>query len=451
MSSPYFQKQDAVANMKKRKNAGEGYHPPKRQNVGKEVPKDKRCGVSSPFFQKQDTVAKITKGKKTGEGYRPPKRLPKDQRCRTCVKRNKRCTGTPPFITKCSGCKRTKSICLPQGAKNLQVDEGLPKDQRCYRCWKEGRRCMGTPPFVKRCSSCEKRGQPCVPQLQGVKRQRQPKDQKCGPCLRYKRRCDGTPPFIQRCSTCEKRNNICFPQLQGGKGQVDKELPSDQRCGTCSEQDSKCFGTPPFNTSCRTCIERGHMCKPRDTEMSCEGQLMENGDKCNRCASINGRCDGGIPCSFCIRHGYKCSLEKTKRLLPIDQGCNRCNANKRRCDGERPCSGCRRANNTGCRWTKGKETWVYRPDPSTWPKPTRIDYCAQCRKRAPRYFGGPPMQCNGQFPCNCCLQQAFGKVRFMCAYHLGNGISKQYRLDDGAATKARKDTQIYCEKKRVRV
>ena len=411
MSSPYFQKQDAVANTKKRKNTGEGDHPPKRQNVGNKVSKDQRCGIASPFFQKQDTVAKMTKRKKTGEGYSPPKKqnvekeLPKNQRCGKCLKTRSRCFGTPPFTVKCPACKKRGAICLPQGVKKKHVPKGLPKDQRCGRCFKRPYRCFGTPPFTVKCPGCEKRGTVCLPQ--GEKKQK-----------------------------------------------VYAGLPKEQRCQACSRHGRSCFGTPPFNTSCRSCIERGIPCKPRVTEMNCEGQLTENRDKCNRCASNNARCDGGIPCSICIKHGYSCSHEKTKCSLPKDQCCNRCNSKKprlkRRCDGERPCSRCRRTN-TECRWTKGKETWIYRPDPSKWPKPTRIDYCAQCRKYAPEYFGGPPMQCNGEFPCNCCLQQAFGLARYACTYHIGNGISKRYSLDNRAAVELRKYTQDRYFEKRKRL
>ena len=78
-----------------------------------------------------------------------------------------------------------------------------------------------------------------------------------------------------------------------------------------------------------------------------------------------------------------------------------------------------------------------------------MDYCAECRKRAPEYFGGPPMHCNGEFPCNCCLQQGFGSVRHACSYHLGNGISKLCRLDDDTAAKARISPHVRRARKRL--
>ena len=356
------------------------------------TPSSSSEGMSSPFFQKQDTMAKITKRKTHDEGHCPSKKhnvreqLPKDQRCGRCFKDKQRCFGLPPFKIRCSTCEKYRRTCLPQGV-NRQVYEGLPKEQRCQTCFQDRRRCFGTPPFTIRCSACEQCGRTCLPQ--GVKKQ-----------------------------------------------QVDEGLPKEQRCQTCFRQSRRCVGTPPFNTSCRACIKRGRPCKPQDTELNRKRQLMEKRDKCIRCASMNARCDGGIPCSVCINRGYNCSNEKTKRRLPKDQCCNSCNGRRSRCDGERPCNKCRKAN-TQCRRTIGKETWIYRPDPSKWPKPTRMDYCAQCRYRTPLYFGGPPMQCNGRFPCNCCLQQSFGVVRCACTYHLGNGISKLFRLDDDTAANVR--------------
>ena len=304
-------------------------------------------------------------------------------------------------MTKCPRCQRKKSICVLQDEGKRQVDKELPKDQKCGRCLKMRIRCFGTPPFTTKCYRCEELGRRCLPQGEEQRR-------------------------------------------------VDGELPKEQRCDPCFQERRRCFGTPPFNTGCRTCIKFGRTCKLRDTEMDREGQPMENIDKCSRCASNNAKCEGGIPCSVCIKRGYNCSLEKTKCRLPRDQCCNSCNERDNRCNGERPCIVCRKANKE-CRWTEGKETWVYRPDPSKWPTPTRADFCAQCQKRAPLYFGGPPMQCNGELPCNCCLQQAFGKVRNTCTHHIGNGISKRYRLDDDKVAKARKSREEARYEKRKRL
>ena len=402
----------------------------------------------SPFFQKQNTIAKMSKRKTSDEGHSPPRKhnidesLPKNQRCGTCSKWKRKCFGTPPFTVKCPACEQKGSICLPQGEKK-RVAEGLPKDQRCEACLKRKRRCFGTPPFTVKCSACANQGNTCIPQGSQVDKGL-PKEQRCRVCFRDQKRCFGTPPFKTKCTQCEKLKIKCFPQSEW-KQRVDKGLPKEQRCQQCFRHRRRCFGTPPFKTSCRTCMKRGRPCKPRGAKLSRQRQLK---DHCIRCASNNARCDGGNPCSVCIKRGYNCSNEKTKCRLPKDQCCNSCNGKRRLCDGEGPCSKCRKAN-TECRWTIGKETWIYRLDLSKWPKPTRMDYCAQCRKRASGYFGGPPMQCDGGFPCNCCLQQGFGDVRYSCTYHLGNGISKLYRLDDDTAAKARTSRDVKQARKRL--
>ena len=271
--------------------------------------------------------------------------------------------------------------------------------------------------------------------LKRTRKQGQPPEEKCASCFKKEYRCDGTYPFTEKCSHCVRKNTTCCPQ-----GEEKKGLPKNQKCAGCFKDSRTCDGTPPFTTKCSNCAKRGNRCHPQGTVLEGvklgKGHAQPKEDKCNRCATNGLFCDNKTPCGACIRNKWTCSYEKKPERRPRTERCNHCRRNNRRCDGKRPCNECKKKG-INCVWTNDKESWVYRPDPATWPKPTQMDRCHQCRNDLGKYFGGSPHECDGGFPCICCKDNDNNGNRSNCTYHLGNGISKKYKLENERAQKVR--------------
>ena len=100
-----------------------------------------------------------------------------------------------------------------------------------------------------------------------------------------------------------------------------------------------------------------------------------------------------------------------------------------------------------CVYVENDEIWTWEPNEEEW-KDIPQDKCYECTKRSQGFFGGAPDTCNGEFPCNCCIEQTFGDVRWRCTYFLENGIKKQRRLSHEKLQNARDKGHDYKERQR---
>ncbi|KAF9696005.1 hypothetical protein EKO04_006262 [Ascochyta lentis] len=128
---------------------------------------------------------------------------------------------------------------------------------------------------------------------------------------------------------------------------------------------------------------------------------MTRKNKCASCKTAKLACNGGNPCSQCIKRQKKCVSQKLKNA-PKETKCVRCGTNQLICTG-RPCTYCEKGDKINwcvCPNTDGTDT-KYATSRNTLKFYSDPKVCKPCVEYN-RSHNGQWRECNGEIPCNHC-------------------------------------------------
>jgi hypothetical protein len=229
--------------------------------------------------------------------------------CGLCSHMGQECDGERP----CGQCVRKSTSCREQGRPLASSQD--PKT-KCHACFKQGQRCCGSRP----CGFCAKHHMRCRDQGDPLT---VPQDlqTKCHGCFKNGSRCDGSRP----CGYCVKSRRQCRDQGKE-QGPPAKRRPSmnpqpgsyqdpQTKCRGCLLKQYKCDGRRP----CSSCIKYKSRCRDRGEELGPRPKRtplemlkppakrgQDPRTKCHVCFLKKYKCNGGRPCSACIRYKTRC-------------------------------------------------------------------------------------------------------------------------------------------------
>ena len=216
--------------------------------------------------------------KKANKRIRAEAKVYQDPPCRVCYKMGESCIRYGPEGTLCTNCRRNKRKSCDfdlRGAhpskpapvpgakapsKTKSGEPGVFRDQKCYNCATRNAACNGKYP----CNNC---------QTKALKK-------KCMNVLEAERK-----KMLSKCVNCASQGPYC-----------NKERP----CSTCIELRRNC-----------TYIEQGGLVtrlykveeapKISNLVRPILGEDESSDDECVRCFTMKRNCDGGQPCSCCVK------------------------------------------------------------------------------------------------------------------------------------------------------
>ena len=271
----------------------------------------------------------------------------------------------------------------------------------------------------------------------------------CDPCKKYQRTCK---------DQTEEAKSLVHPKHRGQRKKIEHPGTriADPPCRKCYQTNRKCVVRGPAGTDCDACQlstangPRVQVCnwdltgaKPQAKKQANTKRLtMAGGDpavpydqKCYRCATQGGACNGKYPCNNCQTKRLKNSCVnvnegKEKKSQPK---CTRCKNNLLHCDKNRPCGKCKNAKlNCSYLEQEGLVTRTYKVASATnisgmtkdalEEDESSSDECLRCE--------GEKRNCSGGQPCYRCVKDKLKNKRVgACNWRKRGGCVERYTLD----------------------
>jgi hypothetical protein len=177
------------------------------------------------------------------------------------------------------------------------------------------------------------------------------------------------------CKLCYKTTRLMLPSEHGAicRGCASK-IPNPTECPLCGK-GSNSWRHSPNGKIC-------HNCAVRTLRQSKNAQVTKK--PCYRCHHLGLTCDSGAPCSTCQDAQESCHYNYQKGTQRLIDKCDPCARKGKRCNGGTPCDSCKRY----------QKCFPYGTEP-----PKR---CTSCDNTI-------PYDCNGERPCQICLNNSHDK------------------------------------------
>jgi hypothetical protein len=200
--------------------------------------------------------------------------LPGSAQCSNCGRQNRICQQCSESSRMCKPLEYNKdgSLQPKKYASNPRKEQSL--QDRCWPCFQNHSMCDGTPPFVTKCSHCKRYKRKCETQeLHKLKEENKHKP-KCNNCIGNKTACDRK----EVCSSCINHNKaLCTYKSPTGESSIetivkvmeltddpmrnrnnrtiDRYDPEDSRCQRCKSADRPSCDAVPGVNPCYYCFK----------------------------------------------------------------------------------------------------------------------------------------------------------------------------------------------------